>query len=143
MPKHYIAPFIECDIVLKYFSTNTHVRRRFQDSELKQFIPEIKEVTRILNQLKKDGFVDIDGHWNNMYTINGTAEIFAKNGGYKEDFERFNSQEQQDSIQKWYDTQNAKNVFDDYPMVSKKSTWALVISIIALLVEIAKLIIQK
>src|SRR2546430_1661297 len=97
MPKHYVSPFIEADQILNFFSDNPHLPKRFDGSGLYMWMKDKinhKETDRALKQLNKDGYVDIDGHWNNWYAINGNGETFTKNGGYKEDFERFNKEEE-------------------------------------------------
>jgi hypothetical protein len=39
---------------------------------------------------------------------------------------------------KWYDKENARIIFEDYPNVNARSKWALAISIILLIVELIK-----
>lgn|GEM_PF-4085630 len=44
---------------------------------------------------------------------------------------------------KWYEQENAKKIFEDYPSVDKRSKWAIGISIALLIVELVRLIIGQ
>ena len=45
-------------------------------------------------------------------------------------------------VNMWYQTQNAKDVFDDYPIIKKKQSLTLVVSVISAIVALAALIVS-
>ena len=62
---------------------------------------------------------------------------------FEESRQNILKQKERENIKHWYDTENAKIQFEDYPKVKRKANWALWISGCVIILELLKMILQK
>lgn len=141
----YTYVYENADKILKYYLDNPTNRQRFEDSEFIQVVSGLIPISQALKQLHTDGYVTIDGHHNNYYTITGTGTKFAKNDGYLTQFEKLN---QKDTEQKSTDVltarkleidlANAKRVYKTYFSTRAMAIIACIVSVCLLLLKLAE-----
>lgn len=133
------------DKILKHYIDNPQKIQRFQDSDFVSVVTGLTHISQALKLLHTDGYVTIDGHHNNMYTITAQGTIFANNGGYQTNFEKL---KQQDAEKKSIDAltarklkvdlDNAERVYKTYFSTRSMAIIACIVSVCLLLLKLAE-----
>lgn len=133
------------DKILQHYIDNPQGRQRLQDSEFAQLVSGLTNIAQAFQLLYSDGYVTIDGHANNMYTITAPGTIFATNGGYEKDFERLRQKqigkEKTDALgarKLEVDLANAERVYKTYFSTRAMAIIATIVSITLLLLKLAE-----
>ncbi len=89
-------------------------------------------ITNAITTLCKEGYLDERDRFHGYVELLGVGRTLFANGGYKSKFEAENKKELEDGIKKWYDSENARLQFEDYPETKSRATWSIYLSWIAI-----------
>lgn len=105
----------------------THINKLDQDIGIRS----ADEVIQFLAYQKK--FIRIDTKTAYL-NISPKGIAFISHSSFVKEQKRLDTE----TTLKWYEQENAKKVFEDYPVIDKRSKWALWISVALLLLELVR-----
>ena len=107
----------------------------------------IKEIQKIIAEFDYGASTSKQGLF---YDVSPTFLEAKKHGGHfryqaylKEEENKKGLYKDNDKRKKWYETQIARDVFDNYPKVKKRANWALWLAIFVAILEVLHWIIRK
>ncbi|CAN5490958.1 hypothetical protein BH10BAC2_BH10BAC2_12110 [soil metagenome] len=109
LPKSNDGETVNIDITTKYIQKNYDIVR---------------------NHLLNNGYIDKPDH-TNRWILNDTGKLMKRIGSHA----KYQAYKKQELDLKWYQTENARLQYEDYPKVQKKASDALSISKLALLIS--------
>jgi len=140
----YIEPYITADAILDYYVETNKGRLSVSDitNGLGRKNIEYSNCMNALSTMVSEGYLKHE-EFVQYYHILGVGSILQSNGGYKSKFEKANKEEEESKIKKWYDSENARLQFENYPITKRNAKLAILLSGISVLIAILSMILSK
>lgn len=140
--RQYVEPYITADKILKLYKDSGKSRMMVSDI-INSVNSSHSTVQHAIDILCEDGYLDDSEKFYAYYKITGKGVTLNFNGGYEELFIKENKEVEEQNIKKWYESENARIQFEDYPITKSNAKLAILLSGISVLIAILSMILSK
>jgi hypothetical protein len=134
--RKYTAFYQDCDKILKALNEREHKAIEFSAAVCDEIGIDYSNSNRCITQLSNDELTE-----GNMFMV----ALMPKGEGfsYKIFFEEENKRMEDEGLKFWYESENARVQFEDYPVTKKNASVAILLSGISVLIAILSMMLSQ